>query len=127
VTTVTIDEPVSMEQVVRRVKRRALILAGIAIAAGFAFGVRPGVSLTICAAVVVSSFLALEKLIDRLAPGPQGRPGMRRLVPLILVTVSSFVLLGLVLWKWKGFDPAAGAAGLSVVVLAVVPEVWARR
>jgi hypothetical protein len=105
------------------------VLAAIGIAAGFAFGARPGVSLTICAAVVVSSFLALEKLIDRLAPGPGAEPERRKLklVPLILVTLSSFALLGLVLWKWKGFDPAAGAAGLSVVVLAIVPEVWSRR
>jgi hypothetical protein len=103
------------------------VLAAIGIVAGFAFGMRPGVSLTICAAVVVSSFLALEKLIDRLTPGPGGRPERRSLIPLILVTVSSFVLMGLVLWKWKGFDPVAGAAGLSVVVLAIVPEVWARR
>lgn len=111
----------------RRVKKRAFVLAALGVAAGFAFGVRPGVSLTICAAVVVSSFLALEKLIDRLAPGPGGRSERRKLVPLILVTLSSFALLGLVLWKWKGFDPAAGAAGLSVVVLAIVPEVWSRR
>jgi hypothetical protein len=117
----------SSDEIIRRVKRRAFVLAALGIAAGFAFGVRPGVSLTICAAVVVSSFLALEKLIDRLAPGPEGRPERRRLIPLILVTVSSFVLLGLVLWRWKGFDPVAGAAGLSVVVLAIVPEVWARR
>jgi hypothetical protein len=46
---------------------------------------------------------------------------------MILVTVSSFVLLGLVLWKWKSFDPVAGAVGLSVVVLAIVPEIWSRR
>ena len=117
----------STDEVIRRVKRRAFVLAALGIAAGFAFGVRTGVSLTICAAVVISSFLALEKLIDRLAPGPGGRSERRRLVPLILVTLSSFVLLGVVLWKWKGFDPAAGAAGLSVVVLAIVPEVWARR
>jgi len=117
----------STDEVIRRVKRRAFVLAALGIAAGFAFGVRTGVSLTICAAVVISSFLALEKLIDRLAPGPGGRSERRKLVPLILVTLSSFALLGLVLWKWKGFDPAAGAAGLSVVVLAIVPEVWSRR
>jgi hypothetical protein len=119
----------STEELVRRVKKRVFVIAAVGIAAAFAFGVRPGVSLTICAAVVVSSFLALEKLIDRLAPGPGGRSERRtlRLVPLILVTLSSFALLGLVLWKWKGFDPAAGAAGLSVVVLAIVPEVWSRR
>ena len=119
--------PATTEELIRRVKRRAFVLAAVAIAAAFAFGVRPGVSLTICAAVVVSSFLALEKMIDRLAAGPGGRSERRKLVPLILVTLSSFALLGLVLWKWKGFVPAAGAAGLSVVMLAIVPEVWARR
>jgi hypothetical protein len=43
------------------------------------------------------------------------------------VTGGSFVLLALVLWRWKGFDPVAGAIGLSMVVLAVVPEVWRRE
>ena len=110
-----------------RVKRRAFVLGGVGIAAAFVAGPRPGLSLTICAAVVISSFLALEKLIGRVGPGRDGRLERRKLIPLILVTVSSFVLLGLVLWKWKGFVPVAGAAGLSVVVLAIVPEVWARR
>jgi len=46
---------------------------------------------------------------------------------LLLVTIASLVLLGVVLWRWKGFDPVAGAVGLSVVVLAVVPELWERK
>jgi len=117
----------SADDVVPRVKRRAFILGAIGAVAAFAWGARPGLSLTICAAVVISSFLALEKLIGRVGPGRDGRLERRKLIPLILVTVSSFVLLGLVLWKWKGFVPVAGAAGLSVVVLAIVPEVWARR
>jgi hypothetical protein len=48
-------------------------------------------------------------------------------LPLLLVTAASFVLLALVLWRWKGFDPVAGAVGLSVVVLAVVPEIWMKE
>jgi Kef-type K+ transport system membrane component KefB len=115
-----------VDDVIRRVKRRALVVAGVGILVGFAFGAGPGASLTICAAVVISSFLALEKLIERLTPGGE-RPGWRTLGPLLLVTVASFVLLGVVLWQWRGFQPVAGAAGLSVVVLAIIPELWVRR
>ena len=82
--------------------------------------------MTICAAVVISSFLALEKLVERLSPG-RDKPGWQTLVPLLLVTVASFVLLGVVFWQWKGFQPVAGAAGLSVVVVAIIPEIWLRR
>jgi hypothetical protein len=46
---------------------------------------------------------------------------------MLAVMGGSFVLLGLVLWRWKGFDAVAGAVGLSVVVLAVVPEVWRKE
>lgn len=115
-----------MEGVIRRVKRRTFVVAGVGILVGFAFGAASGASLTICAAVVISSFLALEKLMERLAPRGE-RPGWRTVVPLLLVTVASFVILGLVLWRWRGFQPIAGAAGLSVVVLAIIPELWARR
>lgn len=111
---------------IRRVRRRLLAIAAVAILGAFAFGWAPGASLTICAAVVVFSFLALEKLIDRLAPTGE-KPGWRILVPLLLVTVGSFALLGIVLWQWKDFHPAAGAVGLSVAVLAVIPELWSRR
>jgi Kef-type K+ transport system membrane component KefB len=114
------------DSVIPRVKRRAFLVAGVAILGAFLFGVRRGASLTICAAVVISSFLALEKVLERLDPG-RARPGLRTLVSLLLVTVASFVLLGVVLWRWKGFDPVAGAFGLSVVVLAIIPELWTRR
>jgi hypothetical protein len=114
------------ESVVARVKRRSFLVAGAAIAGAFLLGPRRGASLTICAAVVISSFLALEKILERLDPG-RAKPGFRTLVPLLLVTVASFALLGVVLWRWKGFDPVAGAVGLSVVVLAIIPELWARR
>jgi len=111
--------------VVTRVRRRALTLAALGIVIGFVVGPAAGASLTICAAVVISSFLALEKYVGRLAPAPE-RPGWRKLVPVLTVTLASFTLLGVVLWRWKGFDPVAGAAGVSVVVLAIVPEVWRR-
>lgn len=112
--------------VVLRVKRRALAIAAAAILVGFAFGTRPGASLTICAAVVIFSFLALEKATERIGSRASAAK-WRTLAPLLLVTAVSFALLGLVLWRWKGFDPAAGAVGLSVVVLAVIPELWMRR
>ncbi len=114
------------DSVVARVKRRTLVVAAVTIAGAFLLGVRRGASLTICAAVVISSFLALEKILGRLDPG-RAKPGFRTLVPLLLVTVASFMLLGVVLWRWKGFDPVAGAVGLSVVVLGIIPELWARR
>jgi hypothetical protein len=120
------SDPSGIEGLVRRVRRRALALTAIAIAAGFAFGWRAGLSLTICAAVVIFSFLVLEKLLERLGPR-QARVGFRALVPLLLVTGGSFVLLALVLWRWKEFDPVAGAVGLSMVVAAVVPEVWRKE
>lgn len=115
-----------MDGVVRRVKRRAFFVAGAGVLAGFLVGRAAGASLTICAAVVISSLLALEKLLDRLSPGAE-KPSWQSFVPLLLVTVASFTLLGLVLWRWRGFQPLAGAAGLSVVVLAIIPEVWTRR
>ncbi len=115
-----------IDAMIGRVRRRALLLAGLGIAAGFAFRWRSGLSLTITAAVVIFSFLVLEKLTDRLVPR-QAKAGLRAVFPLLVVTAASFVLLALVLWRWKGFDPVAGAAGLSVVVLAVVPEIWKKE
>jgi hypothetical protein len=115
-----------MSGVVERVKRRALAIGAAAVLVAFAFGARRGVSLTICAAVVISSFLVLEKATERIVSRSE-KPRWRTLAPLLLVTAGSFVLLGLVLWRWKGFDPVAGAVGLSVVVLAIIPELWRRR
>jgi len=115
-----------IEALLGRVRRRAFGIGGLGAAASFLVGWRFGVSLTISAAVVIFSFLVLERLTERLVPR-QVKPGFRTLLPLLLVTAASFVLLGLVLWRWKGFDPVAGAAGLSVVVLAVIPEIWTKE
>jgi hypothetical protein len=115
-----------IDAVVRRVKRRALILAAVGVIAAFVVSWRSGLSLTIAAAVVIFSFLVLEKLMDRLGPR-QANPGSRALQPLLAVTGGSFAILAVVLWRWKAFDAVAGAAGLSVVVLAVVPEIWTKE
>jgi MFS family permease len=114
-----------IDALVRRVRRRAFGIAAVAVPAAFIVGPAAGVSLTICAAVVISSFLVLEKATERLTPR-QEKPGWRTMAPLLAVTIASFVLLGLVLLRWKGFEPLAGAVGLSVVVLAIIPELWRR-
>jgi hypothetical protein len=112
--------------VIGRVRRRVFVLGALAIAGAFAFGWRSGVSLTIAAAVVILSFLALEKLTERLVP--QQKPtGFRNLAPLLLVTAASLTGFGIVLFRWREFDPVAGAVGLSLMVLAIVPEVWIGR
>ncbi|MCA1580091.1 MAG: hypothetical protein LC796_01615 [Acidobacteria bacterium] len=102
------------------------MLGALAIAGAFSFGWRAGVSLTIAAAVVIFSFLALERLTLRLVP-QQNRPGIRTVAPLLLVTAASLLLFAVVLFRWKDFDPIAGAAGLSIVVMAIVPELWVSR
>src|SRR5215831_12419139 len=112
-----------IDAVIRRVRWRSFAIAGAAGAVAFALGWQAGVSLTIGAVVVIFSFLVLEKLTARLVPQRE-KPKLRTLAPLLLVTAASLVLLTIVLWRWKGFDPLAGAAGLSVVVAAVVPELW---
>lgn len=119
-------DPEDADAMVARVRRRILVVSALAITAAFVVGWRPGVSLTIAAAVVILSFLVLEKLTDRLVPR-QEKPRWRVLLPLLLVTVASFLALGAVLWRWKGFDPVAGALGLSVVVVSVAPEIRVRR
>jgi len=112
--------------VIARVKRRAFALGALAVLAAFLVSPRAGASLTICAAVVISSFLVLEKTINRIGSTVE-KSRTRTLVPLLCVMAGSFVLLGLVLWRWAGFDPIAGAIGLSVVVIAIIPELWAGR
>ena len=78
--------------------------------------------MTICAAVVIFSFLVFEKLTVRLvAPGEKRK--IRALLPLLLVTAVSVGLL-LAALQWKGFDPIAGFAGLSAVVLAIAGEIF---
>jgi hypothetical protein len=108
-----------------RVRRRAIALGALAAAGVLFFDWRAAVSLTIGAVVVILSFLVLERLTERLLPRPD-RKVTRTLLPLLLVTGASLILLGSVLWRWREFDPIAGAIGLSVVVLAIVPEAFRR-
>jgi hypothetical protein len=113
------------EALLRRIRTRsiAITIAG-AIAALF-FGWRAAVSLTIAAAVVIFSFLVLEKLTERLVP-PQENKGFRAVLPLLLVTGAGAAALGIALLRWRGFEPVAGMAGLSVVVLAIGAELLAK-
>lgn len=106
-----------------RIRIRSVILGGALAAGAFAgFGWRSGLTLTICAAVVIFSFLVIEKLTERLgSPGQTTR--FRTAIPLLLVTAAAVILL-IVVFRWKAFDPVAAAIGLSTVVLAIVAEVF---
>ena len=103
---------------------RSVWIGGILSGGAFALGWKRGVSLTICAAVVIFSFLVFEKLSVRLVT-PRERWRIRTLLPLLLVTAAAVGLL-LVVFHWKAFDPIAGAVGLSVVVLAILAEIFER-
>ncbi len=116
----------SPEAILRRIRIRSAIIGGLSGAVAFLFGWESGVSLTICAAVVIFSFLVLERLTERLL-FPQVKTGIRAYLPVLLVMAAGLLLLGIVLFHWKGFDPVAGAVGLSSVVLAVVPEIWGKE
>jgi hypothetical protein len=110
------------EGVVRRIRVRSAWIGGLLSAGAFLFGWRRGVSLTICAAVVIFSFLVFEKLTVRLV-APREKWKTRALVPLLLVTAASIGFLVVAL-HWEGFDPIAGAVGLSAVVLAIGGELF---
>lgn len=112
---------------VRRIRTRSIGIGTASAAATLlVFGWRAGVSLTISAAVVIFSLVVFERLTERLVP-PQEKGGLRASLPLLLVTAAAITLLSLFLLYWKGFEPVAGAVGLSVVVLAIVPEVWEKK
>ena len=81
---------------------------------------RRRVSLTMAAAVVIFSLLVLEKLTESLVP-PQAKHGIRALVPFLLVTGASVLLLGAAAFRWRGFS-VRGAVGVTAVVAAVVTE-----
>jgi hypothetical protein len=117
-------EGADSEAVVRRIRTRAIALGALASVGAFFFGWRAGVSLTICAAVVIFSFLVFEKLTERLIR-PSAKRGLRKALPLLLVTAAGLVVLGMV-FPWKAFDPVAGLVGLSVVVLAIGAEIFLR-
>ena len=110
------------DEILRRIRTRSVAIgAAGALGALLLFGWRAAVSLTIAAAVVIFSFLVLEKLTERLVP-PQEKKGFRAVLPLLLVTAAGAVTLGVALLRWRGFEPVAGMAGLSVVVLAIGAE-----
>ena len=110
--------------VIRRIRVRSVWIGGILSAGAFFLGWKRGVSLTICAAVVIFSFLVFEKLTVRLV-APRERWKIRAILPLLLVTAAAVGLL-LVVLHWKAFDPVAGAVGLSAVVLAIGGEIFER-
>ena len=112
------------EAVVRRIRVRSCWIGGILSAGAFLLGWKRGISLTICAAVVIFSFLVFEKLTVRLVT-PRKKWRIRALLPLLLVTATAVGLL-LVVLQWKAFDPIAGAVGLSAVVLAILAEIFER-
>jgi len=112
----------SSDAVLRRIRARSIGLGGLAAAVAFFVNWRAGVSLTICAAVVIFSFLVFEKLTERMLL-PRGQTRVRRILSLLLVTAAGLVFLGIVI-LWKAFDPVAGLVGLSVVVLAIGAEVF---
>ena len=112
---------ISEEAVLRRIRVRSVAIAAAGAVAALLFGWRAAVSLTIAAAVVIFSFLVLEKLTERLVP-PQEKKGFRAVLPLLLVTAAGAALLGIALLRWRGFEPVAGMAGLSVVVVAIGAE-----
>ncbi len=108
--------------VLERIRLRSALIGGVlALGAFMGFGWRSGVTLTICAAVVIFSFLVIEKLTGRI--GSPGRTRWRTAIPLLLVTAAAVILL-VVLFRWKAFDPVAAAIGLSTVVLAIVAEAF---
>ena len=111
----------SEEAVLRRIRPRSLAIAAAGAVGAPFFGWRAAVSLTIAAAVVIFSFLVLEKLTERLVP-PQEKKGLKAVLPLLLVTAAGAGLLGIALLRWRGFEPVAGMAGLSVVVVAIGAE-----
>ena len=110
------------QAVLGRIRVRAIWIGGVLSAGAFLFGWRRGVTLTICAAVVIFSFLVFEKLTVRLVT-PREKWRIRAVLPLLLVTAAAVGLL-LVVFHWRAFDPIAGAVGLSTVVLAIGAEVF---
>ena len=113
------------EALIRRIRVRSIMIAIAGALGALPFGWRAAASLTIAATVVIFSFLVLEKLTERLVP-PQEKKGFRAVLPLLLVTGAGAAALGIALVRWKGFEPVAGMAGLSVVVLAIGAEVLAK-
>ena len=116
---------IAEDAVLRRIRTRAVWIGSVCAVGAFFFGWRAGVSLTICAAVVIFSFLVFERLTGRLVT-PPGRKRLKAMLPLLLVTAAAIALLIVVL-RWKAFNPIAGAVGLSAVVLAIGAEIYQKE
>jgi hypothetical protein len=114
------------DRVLHRIRTRSMGIAAVGALIALFFDWRAAVSLTFAAAVVIFSFLVLEKLTERLVP-PQEKKGFRAVLPLLLVTAAGAAALGIALLRWRGFEPVAGMAGLSVVVLAIGAELLNRE
>lgn len=114
------------DRVLHRIRTRSMGIAAVGAVGALFFDWRAAVSLTIAAAVVIFSFLVLEKLTERLVP-PQEKKGLGAVLPLLLVTGAGAAALGIALLRWRGFEPVAGMAGLSVVVLAIGAELLNRE
>ncbi|MEP6471481.1 MAG: hypothetical protein ABJC28_05660 [Acidobacteriota bacterium] len=114
------------DRVLHRIRTRSTGIAATGALIALFFDWRAAVSLTFAAAVVIFSFLVLEKLTERLVP-PQEKKGFRAVLPLLLVTGAGAAALGVALLRWRGFEPVAGMAGLSVVVLAIGAELLNRE
>lgn len=110
----------------RRIHRRAILFTSLSAVVTSFYDWRVAASLTIAAAVVVFSVLVLEKLTERLVL-PQAKSGFRMLVPFLLVTAASVLLLGVAAFRWKDFSLVGGAIGISVAVAAVVSEGFVRE
>ena len=95
-------------------------------AGAFILGWRTGPSLTICAAVVIFSFLVFEKLTGRLVPPLEKRRGSRALSPPSRDGCRAGP--SRVRFRWKGFQPVAGCRrALSAVVVAIGAEIWSGK
>lgn len=109
------------QQLLFRVKRTAVLLwAAGAVVAWMRSGALAALSLTIAAAIVIFSFLGLEKAAGRLFTPRIGTRFRDFAIP-TAGFLALLLLLTLVL-SWKGFHVIAGLAGFSVVVAAIVVE-----
>ncbi len=117
------------ERLVREIRWLSIAFGAAGSAAAWLVGgPAAALSLTISAAVVIVSFLVLEKVTAWLVVP---RSGLR--VRDVAVPAGEFLGLLLILagiFQWKGFRVVAGLAGFSVVVAAIlvetVRELWRR-
>ena len=109
------------ENVLRRIKRTALLLAGVAVfLAGVLRGAASALSLTASAGLVIFSFYFLERITAKILVPRIGMRPVDFLVPVAGFLAVAAILLAML--RWKQFDLLAGLVGFSVVVLAIGVE-----